>query len=117
MPKRKPKLVRKIPPPSKDAKPPTAPKKFTAFSPSDSRRLEARYQKLLEAVEDGHASQPRDADAALAASPRGPDTKRTGSAGDGGIRVPVNEDFLFHVDIEERELAPVYWLGPVYEGT
>lgn len=32
-------------------------------------------------------------------------------------RVPVNEDFLFDVDIEERELAPVYWLGPVYEGT
>jgi hypothetical protein len=33
-----------------------------------------------------------------------------------GIRVPVNEDFLFDVDIEKRELAPAYWLGPVYEG-
>lgn len=32
------------------------------------------------------------------------------------VRVPVNEDFLFDVDIEARELAPVYWLGPVYEG-
>ena len=31
-------------------------------------------------------------------------------------KVPVNEDFLFDVDILERELAPVYWLGPVYEG-
>lgn len=30
-------------------------------------------------------------------------------------RVPVNEDFLFDVDVEQRELAPVYWLGPVYE--
>lgn len=30
--------------------------------------------------------------------------------------VPVNEDFLFDVGIEARELAPVYWLGPVYEG-
>lgn len=30
-------------------------------------------------------------------------------------RVPVNEDYLFDVDIETRELAPVYWLGPVYE--
>lgn len=29
--------------------------------------------------------------------------------------MPVNEDFLFDVDIEERELAPVYWLGPVYD--
>ncbi len=32
-----------------------------------------------------------------------------------GLRVPVNEDFLFDVDIEQRELAPVYWLGPIYE--
>lgn len=32
-----------------------------------------------------------------------------------GLRVPVNEDFLFDVDIEKRELAPVYWLGPIYE--
>ena len=31
------------------------------------------------------------------------------------VKVPVNEDFLFDVDIERRELAPVYWLGPVYE--
>lgn len=33
-----------------------------------------------------------------------------------GTRVPVNEDFLFDVDIEKRELAPVYWLGPIYDG-
>jgi hypothetical protein len=32
-----------------------------------------------------------------------------------GVRVPVNEDFLFDVDIEDRELSPVYWLGPIYE--
>jgi hypothetical protein len=31
-------------------------------------------------------------------------------------KVPVNEDFLFDVDVMERELYPVYWLGPVYEG-
>lgn len=30
-------------------------------------------------------------------------------------RVPVNEDFLFDVDIEKRELAPTYWLGPIYD--
>lgn len=29
--------------------------------------------------------------------------------------MPVNEDFLFDVDIERRELAPVYWLGPIYD--
>ena len=31
------------------------------------------------------------------------------------VRVPVNEDYLFDVDIGERELGPVYWEGPVYE--
>jgi hypothetical protein len=33
----------------------------------------------------------------------------------GRVRVPVHEDFLFDVDIEQRELSPVYWLGPIYE--
>ena len=32
----------------------------------------------------------------------------------GMIKVPVNEDFLFDVDVEKRELAPTYWLGPIY---
>jgi hypothetical protein len=31
------------------------------------------------------------------------------------VRVPVHEDFLFDVDIEKRELAPVYWLGPIFQ--
>lgn len=29
-------------------------------------------------------------------------------------KVPVNEDYLFDVDIRQRELGPAYWLGPVY---
>ena len=33
----------------------------------------------------------------------------------GSVKVPVNEDFLFDVDIEARELAPTYWLGPIYD--
>ena len=33
----------------------------------------------------------------------------------GKIKVPVNEDYLFDVDIEARELAPTYWLGPIYD--
>jgi hypothetical protein len=33
----------------------------------------------------------------------------------GKVRIPVHEDFLFDVDIEQRELCPVYWLGPIYE--
>ena len=54
--------------------------------------MEARYQKLLEAAEDGSES-----------------------AATGNTCVAVNEDYLFDVDIQERELSPVYWLGPVYE--
>lgn len=30
-------------------------------------------------------------------------------------KIPVNEDYLFDVDIIKRELAPVYWLGPAYD--
>lgn len=33
----------------------------------------------------------------------------------GLIKVPVNEDYLFDVDVEKRELAPTYWLGPIYD--
>lgn len=33
----------------------------------------------------------------------------------GLVKVPVNEDFLFDVDVEARELAPAYWLGPIYD--
>ena len=32
-----------------------------------------------------------------------------------GTKVPVNEDYLFEVDVEQRELRPVFWLGPIYE--
>lgn len=39
----------------------------------------------------------------------------TSSEKGGMIKVPVNEDFLFDVDIEARELAPTYWLGPIYD--
>ena len=33
----------------------------------------------------------------------------------GKVRVAVHEDFLFDVDIERRELSPVYWLGAIFE--
>lgn len=33
----------------------------------------------------------------------------------GKVKVPVHEDFLFDVDVEMRELSPVYWLGPIYQ--
>ena len=59
-------------------------------------------------------SRKRKADATGDMSEKTLDQKVSNSS---AVRVPVNEDFLFDVDIEARELAPVYWLGPVYEGS
>ncbi|KAI0881795.1 DDHD domain-containing protein [Annulohypoxylon maeteangense] len=102
----------------------TPPKKFVAFSKNDSRSIENAYQKLLEEAEDERdrslgngsirsRSRRRRAvsseEKANTAADKDDDNPRS------SIRVPVNEDFLFDVDIEERELAPVYWLGPIYE--
>ena len=72
-------------------KPPPAPKKFVAFSNTDSQAIENAFQTLdTEAAKD--------------------DSSQTTST-----RVPVNEDYLFDVHIEKRELEPAYWLGPIYE--
>jgi len=122
VPKRKPKLSRSAQPEKITA----SPKKYNAFSPSDSKALEAEYQKLLEQTESTRSQVPgsihpatrkRKADA----TGRNPDDTAEDTAGNPdsppiGTRVAVNEDFLFDVDIESRELAPVYWLGPVYDG-
>ncbi|KAF4977731.1 hypothetical protein FZEAL_5779 [Fusarium zealandicum] len=97
------------------------PKKYSAFSLPDSKALEAEYQKLLQAMEGTRNRSPgnkrlpsrkRKVDATddMAERPLGKEDLPTDS-----VRVPVNEDFLFDVDIEARELAPVYWLGPVYD--
>jgi hypothetical protein len=51
------------------------------------------------------------------------DRKRTTSLNESGreenakgrVKVPVQEDYLFDVDVERRELLPVYWLGSIYE--
>ncbi|KAG6012627.1 hypothetical protein E4U43_007711 [Claviceps pusilla] len=113
VPKRKPRLIKGPSKEDKAAKPFARPKKFADFSESDSRRIEVRYQRLLEAVEEAHGP--------LVHSPnrpvKRPRSDKPGSLKDtyGHTRVAVNEDYLFDVDIEERELAPIYWLGPIYE--
>ncbi|ORY83828.1 DDHD domain-domain-containing protein [Protomyces lactucae-debilis] len=68
--------------------------KFVPFSVRDSHALEQAFQESLQRSR----SSTRDA-------------SRPPSA---GTKVPVNEDHLFEVDIEERELGPVYWRGPIY---
>ncbi|KAL2264983.1 hypothetical protein VTJ83DRAFT_7493 [Remersonia thermophila] len=112
VPKRKPKFMAHIS--GTNTKPPQ-PKKFVAFSASDSRAIEAAYQDRLLQLEreksqkEGHGSRSGKRSRAVSAE----------SARDAGAvtktTVPVNEDFLFDVSIEDRELAPVYWDGPVYE--
>jgi hypothetical protein len=120
VPKRKPKLSRTTEPEQIS----TPPKKYNAFSTSDSRVLEAEYQKLLEKTESTRSQALPSTHAATRkhkAEVTGDTTDDISDQAAGisdshstGTRVPVNEDFLFDVDIESRELAPVYWLGPVY---
>ena len=66
------------------------PKKFVPFSDSDSQAVESAFRALVDDDDRHHSSDE-------ASSPQ-----RT--------RIPVNEDCLFDVDIENRELVPAYWL-------
>ena len=104
------------------------PKKFVAFSPCDSRAIESAFQKLAD--EDDEAARKESSTADLGA-PHGSRAQpvseggskntsiddSTGKEQGGRVKVPVNEDFLFDVDVENRELAPSYWLGPIYACT
>ena len=64
------------------------PNKFIAFSRNDSARLERMFQ-IMKAHDDKKNHSFR--------------------------AVPVNEDYLFEVDLKRREVKPAYWEGPVYE--
>ncbi|KAI1824587.1 DDHD domain-containing protein [Xylaria intraflava] len=123
VPKRKPQLL-KFKKGADNAKP-AVPKKFVAFSKVDSRSLENAYQKLLEEMENNRVKGASNTNIHAGTSSRrlqgvsvedAPSTGYNRDAGSSqpGLRIPVNEDFLFDVDIEQRELTPVYWPGPVY---
>nr|XP_036581642.1 DDHD domain-containing protein [Colletotrichum truncatum]KAF6790085.1 DDHD domain-containing protein [Colletotrichum truncatum] len=124
VPKRKAQFLRDKSKPTDDTKPAPQPKKFVPFDKGDSRAIEVAYQRLLEDSEkrrserslrnvSGSSRRGRkntdddDTHSSLETSPDGTQTPKT--------RVPVSEDYLFDVDIEKREFAPVYWLGAVYE--
>ncbi|SCU94229.1 LADA_0G07338g1_1 [Lachancea dasiensis] len=64
------------------------PQKFIPFSKDDSLRLERMFQLQ-----------------GSGGPPHGTQLKP----------IPVNEDFLFEVDLAKREIKPAYWEGPVYE--
>lgn len=84
-------------------KPKGPPKKFVPFSVSDSRSIENAFQEL---IEQG---------CALSPSTNGDSPQDSKSPNTRSYTVPVNEDFLFDVDILKREVSPVYWIGPTYE--
>lgn len=78
-------------------KPKGPPKKFVPFSWRDSVAIELMFQDLADQEEKTrHTITVKEEDAKTA-------------------KVPVNEDYLFDVDVRKRELGPVYWLGPIYE--
>ncbi|KAL4781914.1 DDHD domain-containing protein [Aspergillus varians] len=82
------------------SKPLPAPKKFVPFTPKDSQSIEHAFQDLCKVEierEQAHQGQP------------------INKAWDEPVKVPVNEDYLFDVNINRRELGPAYWVGPVYQ--
>lgn len=94
---------------SQPSEQPTArPKKWIPFSQDDSRAIETAFQR--QADEEEAAEQRRGI-----LSPASPAPGSAGPSQATSTKVPVNEDYLFDVEIETRELAPAYWLGPVYD--
>lgn len=120
IPKRKP-LAGQVP--SKLEKVQPVPKKYSSFSNHDSRAIETAFQKLSSKEDATERKRLSGYGGDLGLADSGdlgggvPDPRNEGTAGgkQPTVKVPVNEDFLFDVDIGERELAPAYWLGPVYE--
>lgn len=82
------------------------PKKWIPFSASDSRAIETAFQKTADEADMDELRKG-------IASPTTP--AQSNSTPPKTTKVPVNEDYLFDVEIETRELAPAYWLGPVYD--
>ena len=124
VPKRKPQALIK---PGEKPRQAGQPKKFVPFSAGDSRSIEQVFQRLAE--EEENKSKKGNVtgditDATLDAKQGVPEfgvlsnTSLDNCAGRPQklpVKVPVNEDFLFDVDIDNRELAPAYWLGPIYD--
>lgn len=105
--------------PAKDASRPT-PKKYAPFSKTDTKSIETAFQALVE-KEDAAEKDDESAARSTPSARQHEDQPNTTLEADqpwlkpGSVTVPVNEDYLFDVDVERRELAPAYWLGPVYE--
>lgn len=84
------------------------PKKWIPFSFEDSRSIENAYQNTASEAEEAEKLRG-------VLSPQAPEPASLAQEPDTSTKVPVNEDYLFDVEVESRELAPAYWLGPVYD--
>lgn len=116
-PKRKPRPIE----PNKDPKPLAQPKKYVSFSPRDSWAIEQAFQRVAEGDNVAAQENPSSSETGHTRPQKSGPSKNT-SINDstnvekgGPVKVPVNEDYLFDVDVERRELAPAYWLGPIYD--
>jgi hypothetical protein len=88
-------------------------KKFIPFSEADSRSVETAFQKLVDQEDvSGPSRLLRDVEASNLQHQDLGDRRDKGRS---PAKVPVNEDYLFDVQIEDRELLPAYWLGPIYD--
>ena len=100
------------------SKPAATPKKYVPFSTSDSRAIEAAFQKMVDTEDSrgrktllGTTDHLRASNADLGDQA----SKIAEQDCPEVVTVSVNEDYLFDVNVEKRELAPAYWLGPVYD--
>jgi hypothetical protein len=99
-------------------KKPGAPKKYAAFSKTDSKAIEAAFQKLGDeenAAEMGRKELSEGLGIQESKTRDKPSVTLKDKSQSEVVKVPVNEDYLFDVDVEQRELGPAYWLGPVYD--
>ena len=107
--------------PYKEPAPLAPPKKYASFSARDSRAIEQAFQRMAEGEDEAAQGKLAGDDIGNAGLQQTGSSKNTNikdstdSAKEGAVKVPVNEDYLFDVDIERRELAPTYWLGSVYD--
>lgn len=109
---------------SADDKPHPPAKKWTPFSTNDSKSLETAFHNLADEEEHEefglHHSDDVIGDVSIAQEPSASKHQSNrsiphiGSSEIPSPKVPVNEDYLFDVDIRRRELGPAYWIGPIY---
>jgi hypothetical protein len=118
VPKRKPFTLT----PPDPSQPAVIAKKYIPFSEADSRSVETVFQKLADQEDvTGPSRLLHDADIRGNGDPSNIENQDIGHRKDkdgnilSPVKVPVNEDYLFDVQIEARELIPAYWLGPIYD--